>query len=702
MHENKPANRLAGEKSPYLLQHAHNPVDWYPWGNEAFEKARKEDKPIFLSIGYSTCHWCHVMAHESFEDEEVADILNKHYVSIKVDREERPDIDNIYMNVCQAMTGQGGWPLTIIMTPGKEPFFAGTYFPKKDRWGRAGLLDILEQIAGLWQKDREHIYDISRRVTEAVKKIGETRPGELTKHVLDEAFEQFSARFDDEFGGFGSAPKFPAPHNLIFLLHYWKDSGEKRALEMVEKTLDCMARGGIYDHIGFGFHRYSTDRRWLVPHFEKMLYDNALIAMVFLEGYQATGNKKYKEVAEEVFSYIERDMTSPEGGFYSAEDADSEGLEGKFYMWTPEEVKNILGDEKGRLFCEVYDITSRGNFEGKNIPNLIKFKADRSPYESDLTNTSEEALRRGDLIETLKECKEKLFDERKKRVRPYKDDKILTSWNGLMIAALVKGARVVGDEKYAFMAKKAMDFILSRLIREDGRLLARYRDGEAAIPAYLDDYAFLVLALLELYETTFDGGYLKKALEMNRQMMELFRDEEKGGLFFYGKDGEELLIRPKEIYDGAIPSGNSVAAYNMLKLSRITGDQNLEEHARRIFNAFAGEVMLHPSAHSFLLTALQFALGASREIVIAGAPDGDDTVEMIQKIHSLYLPDTVAIFHPAGNAGEQIRELIPFIKDMKPLEGKATAYICENFACRPPVTNMDEIERALPVKKILP
>jgi hypothetical protein len=343
MHENKPANRLAGEKSPYLLQHAHNPVDWYPWGNEAFEKARKEDKPIFLSIGYSTCHWCHVMAHESFEDEEVADILNKHYVSIKVDREERPDIDNIYMNVCQAMTGQGGWPLTIIMTPGKEPFFAGTYFPKKDRWGRAGLLDILEQIAGLWQKDREHIYDISRRVTEAVKKIGETRPGELTKHVLDEAFEQFSARFDDEFGGFGSAPKFPAPHNLIFLLHYWKDSGEKRALEMVEKTLDCMARGGIYDHIGFGFHRYSTDRRWLVPHFEKMLYDNALIAMVFLEGYQATGNKKYKEVAEEVFSYIERDMTSPEGGFYSAEDADSEGLEGKFYMWTPEEVKNILG-----------------------------------------------------------------------------------------------------------------------------------------------------------------------------------------------------------------------------------------------------------------------------------------------------------------------------------------------------------------------
>ncbi|MCR4431577.1 MAG: thioredoxin domain-containing protein [Tepidanaerobacteraceae bacterium] len=695
MHENKLANRLAKEKSPYLLQHAHHPVEWHPWCDEAFERARKEDKPIFLSIGYSTCHWCHVMAHESFEDEEVAAVLNKYYVSIKVDREERPDVDNIYMGVCQAMTGQGGWPLTIIMTPSKEPFFAGTYFPKKDSWGRAGLLDILGKIADLWQKDREHIYDISRRVTEAVKKTGETRPGELGEYVLDEAFKQFSARFDDEFGGFGSAPKFPASHNLIFLLHYWKNSGEERALEMVEKTLDCMARGGIYDHIGFGFHRYSVDRWWLVPHFEKMLYDNALIAMAFLEGYQAAGNKKYKEVAEEVFNYIERDMTSPEGGFYSAEDADSEGVEGKFYLWTHEEVKNILGDEKGRLFCEVYDITPQGNFEGKNIPNLIKYKAGRPPYEAYLANTSEAAPRAVDLIEELKDCREKLFNERGKRIRPHKDDKILTSWNGLMIAALAKGARVAGNEKYTFMARKAADFIFSKLVREDGRLLARYRDGEAAIPAYLDDYAFLVWALLELYETTFDAGYLKKALEMNRQMLDLFWDEEKGGLFFYGKDGEELLFRPKEIYDGAIPSGNSVAAYNMLKLSRFTGDQSLEEHARRIFKAFAGEVMLHPSAHSFLLTALQFALGASKEIVIAGVSDADDTEKMIQKIRSRYLPDTVVLLHPAGNAGRNIRELIPFIKDMKPLEGKATAYICENFACLPPVTNMDEIERVL-------
>lgn len=670
-------NRLINEKSPYLLQHAYNPVDWFPWGQEAFEKAKAEDKPIFLSIGYSTCHWCHVMAHESFEDEEVAALLNKHYVSIKVDREERPDIDQIYMGVCQAMTGQGGWPLTIIMTPDKEPFFTGTYFPKKDRWGRAGLMDILGQIAGLWQKDREHIYDISRRVAEAVKKQSESRQGELGKHVVEEAFEQFNTRFDGEYGGFGSAPKFPAPHNLIFLLHYWKESGEKRALEMVEKTLGCMAQGGIYDHIGFGFHRYSTDRRWLVPHFEKMLYDNALLAVAFLEGYQATGNKKYKDVTEEVFTYIERDMTSPEGGFYSAEDADSEGVEGKFYVWTTEEVKRILGEEDGELFCRIYDMTDDGNFEGKNIPNLIK--------------TAENGLPEN----VLQRCREKLFKEREKRPHPHKDDKILTSWNGLMIAALARGARVLQNEKYAIMAKKAVDFIFSKLVREDGRLLARYRDGEAAIPAYLDDYVFLAWGLLELYETTFDVGYLRKALELNRQMLDLFRDEEKGGLFFYGKDGEELLTRPKEIYDGAIPSGNSVAAYNMLKLSRITGDQNLEEHARRIFNAFAGEVILHPSAHSFLMTALQFALGASREIVIAGAIDADDTVEMIWKIHSLYLPDTVAIFHPVDNDGEQIWELIPFIKDMKPLEGKATAYICENFACRPPVMDIDEILKHL-------
>ncbi|MDI3481348.1 MAG: uncharacterized protein PWQ97_1003 [Tepidanaerobacteraceae bacterium] len=631
------------------------------------------------------------MAHESFEDEEVAAILNKHYISIKVDREERPDVDNIYMGVCQAITGQGGWPLTIIMTPDKEPFFAGTYFPKRDSWGRAGLLDILEQIADLWQKQRQHIYDISRRVTEAVKKTDETRPGELGEHVLDEAFKQFFARFDGEFGGFGSAPKFPAPCNLIFLLHYWKNSGEERALEMVEKTLECMARGGIYDHIGFGFHRYSTDRRWLVPHFEKMLYDNALIAMAFLECYQATGKKEYMDVVEEVFNYIERDMTSPEGGFYSAEDADSEGVEGKFYVWTPEEVKNILGDEKGRLFCEIYDITPQGNFEGKNIPNLIKYKAGRTPYESYMTNAFEDAPRMGDLIETLKDCREKLFNEREKRIRPHKDDKILTSWNGLMIAALAKGARVAGNEKYALMAKKAVEFIFSKLVREDGRLLARYREGEAAIPAYLDDYAFLVWALLELYETTFDASYLKKALETNRQMLDLFWDEKSSGLFFYGKDVEELLIRPKEIYDGAIPAGNSAAAYNMLKLARITGDNSLEEHARRIFNAFAGTVIPYPSAHAHLMVALQFALGASREIVIAGVPDADDTLKMIQKIRSHYLPDTVVLLHPAGDAGENIRKLLPFIKDMKPLEGRATAYVCENFACRPPVLDIDEI-----------
>ncbi|HQA48726.1 MAG TPA: thioredoxin domain-containing protein, partial [Bacillota bacterium] len=552
-------NRLIHEKSPYLLQHAHNPVDWYPWGEEAFEKAKLEDKPIFLSIGYSTCHWCHVMERESFEDEEVAKVLNDYYVSIKVDREERPDIDSIYMSVCQAVTGQGGWPLTIIMTPDEKPFFAGTYFPKSGKYGYPGLVELLLRIKDAWDTERDRLVETGSNITEAIKNSPRRIDGEkLGQETAERALRGFRNSFDEVYGGFGGAPKFPTPHNLYFLLRYWKASGNGTALIMVEKTLESMYKGGLFDHIGFGFSRYSTDGKWLVPHFEKMLYDNALLAYAYTEAYQATGKDIYKDIARKIFTYVLRDMTSTGGGFYSAEDADSEGEEGKFYLWQPEEVKEAAGEEDGKLFCDWYGISPAGNFEGKSIPNLIG---------RDLGILYEDKA----LARRLDGVREKLFMYREKRIRPHRDDKILTSWNGLMIAALALGGRAFHSDEYIKAAEAAYGFIQRNLVRGDGRLLARYRDGESAFPAYLDDYAFLVWGLIELYRATFKTGYLKRALELNRDMLDLFWDEREGGLFLYGEDSEQLIMRPKEVYDGALPSGNSVALYNMLRLSRMTG-----------------------------------------------------------------------------------------------------------------------------------
>ncbi|NYE58424.1 thioredoxin domain-containing protein [Carboxydothermus ferrireducens] len=681
-------NRLIHEKSPYLLQHAYNPVDWYPWGDEAFKKALMEDKPVFLSIGYSTCHWCHVMEQESFEDEEVADLLNKHFVAIKVDREERPDVDQIYMTACQAMTGQGGWPLTIIMTPEKKPFFAGTYFPKRSKWGRPGLMEILTEIAKLWETDREQLLTISKRLYEFMQAMPQSKKGDLTEEVLEKAYREFLGRFDSEYGGFGPAPKFPTPHNLIFLLRYWKRTGEEKALFMAEKTLEAMARGGIYDHVGYGFHRYSTDREWLVPHFEKMLYDNALLAYTYLEAYQATKKEKYARVAREVFTYVKRKMTSPEGGFYSAEDADSEGVEGKYYVWTTDEVKKALGPEEGELFCRVYDITPEGNFEGKNIPNLIH--TDLESMEVKVGKSLEE------LTDSLDRMRQKLYQEREKRVLPHKDDKILTSWNGLMIAALAKGARVLQDQELLNMAQNAAEFIFSKLRRDDGRLLARYREGETAVLAYLDDYAFLIWGLIELYEASFEVRYLKLSVELTREMLKLFWDEKHGGLFFTGADGEELITRPKEIYDGAVPSGNSVAALNLLRLGRVLGEDEFLQKAEEILSAFAGKVSEMPSAYSFFLQAYLFYLGPVKEIVIAGEPDGEDTRAMLEKINLAYLPNSVLLFHPIGGAGQEIREIIPHIADKKSLIGeRATVYVCENFSCKAPVVEVEMLEEYL-------
>jgi len=674
MHTNNQPNPLIHEKSPYLLQHAYNPVKWYPWNDEAFAKAKAEDKPIFLSIGYSTCHWCHVMERESFEDQEVAAILNEHYISIKVDREERPDVDTIYMSVCTAMTGHGGWPLTIIMTPDKKPFFAGTYFPKQTMRGLPGLTDILVQVAHAWLHNREELIESSEKIIQAVETSYFSHAGgEINKETLHKAFKYYEKNFDPEYGGFGRAPKFPTPHNLSFLLRYWKMTGEAKALEMVETTLKSMYCGGIYDHIGFGFSRYSTDRQWLVPHFEKMLYDNALLAIAYTEAFQATGKAEYARVVKEIFTYILRDMTSPEGAFYSAEDADSEGEEGKFYVWSPAEVKEVLGEELGDEFCRTYDITDRGNFEGKNIPNLIKTG----------------------LISGYEEAGNSLFLKREDRIHPYKDDKILTSWNGLMIAALAYASRALNEPSLADAAERATAFIKNYLRREDGRLLARYRDGEAAYSAYVDDYAFLIWGLIELFQATYNPEYLIWSLELNEDLIKYFWDQEHGGLYQYGSDVEELITRPKEIYDGAIPSGNSVATLNFLRLARMTGNSELEEKALAQFKAFGGTVHEHPAGYAHFLMALYFHLIPTTEVTIVGDPKAENTRNMIDLVNDGFAPEIILMVKNIDDKGEILTRLVTAVAGREALEGKAVAYVCKNFSCLPPTTDPKKLAELL-------
>lgn len=668
-------NRLADEKSPYLLQHAHNPVDWYPWGEEAFNKAKSEDKPIFLSIGYSTCHWCHVMERESFEDDEVAEVLNNGFVAIKVDREERPDVDQIYMNVCQALNGSGGWPLTIIMTSEQKPFFAATYLPKTDRMGMKGLISTLDDIKKAWNNNRKALLEFGSKVAHTISKQGGGSRREFSSEVIDEAFSQFKSNFDVVHGGFGEEPKFPTPHNLMFLMRYWYKRNDGGGLEMITKTLDSMHRGGIYDHIGYGFSRYSTDREWLVPHFEKMLYDNALLAYTYTEAFKATGIKKYADVASEIFTYILRDMTSKEGGFYCAEDADSEGIEGKFYVWSKAEVMNTLGKERGEKFCKYFDITDRGNFENENIPNLIK----NYPEESE--------------IEFFNKCKSELFKKREIRIHPYKDDKILTSWNGLMIAAMAYGGRSLKNSKYISAAENAVKFIFNNLVDSDGRLLSRYRDGEAGIKAYADDYAFLVWGLIELYESTYKAEYLKKAVQLNDDLIKYFWDEQNGGLFLYGSDSEQLISRPKEIYDGAIPSANSVAALNFIKLSRLTGKYELENKAQEILNAFGAEIESFPMAYSFSLLAVLFLQNKAREITIVSERDDSASKEMLDSINEKYDPFSMVIYYIKGD--KTLESVSNFLREYNTVNGKTTAYICENFSCSEPVTDVNTFRKML-------
>jgi uncharacterized protein YyaL (SSP411 family) len=683
-------NRLAKEKSPYLLQHADNPVHWLPWGDDAFKKATREDKPIFLSIGYATCHWCHVMAHESFEDHEVAEILNTHFVSVKVDREERPDVDKIYMSVCQALTGRGGWPLTVLMTPDAKPFFAGSYFPKTSRMGMPGLMDILRQLADLWQNDQNRILTSGDKIAEAIQPRSGGGPSAPTPDLktLKKAFDQLSRSFDARLGGFGKAPKFPTPHNLTFLLRHDLKHPGTGALQMVEKTLDAMRNGGIFDQIGLGFHRYSVDDQWLVPHFEKMLYDQALLAMAYAECYQATKKEPFGRVTREIFTYVLRDMTDGEGGFYSAEDADSEGEEGLFYVWTPEEISAHLGNEAGALFCRFYNISESGNFEGgKSIPHITL-----SPESF----AEREGIDSKAFLDLLESAREKLFAIRERRIHPLKDDKIITSWNGLMIGALSKGAQALDDTRYARAAEKAAAFILKNLVDHKGRLLRRYREGEAALPAYLDDYAFTVWGLLELYEATFNTHWLEKALLLNREMIDIFWDDTNGGLFFTGKGNERLITQSKEFYDGALPSGNSVAALNFLRLSRMTGDPTLAQTTEKLMDVFSEQVAHYPMAHTQFLGAVDFMVGPTREIVIAGNPEFDTTRAMSKTIREKFIPNKVVMLRPDGTtADEKCVALAPFLADMPAQSGGTTVYICEQYACKAPVTTLEELEAAL-------
>ena len=648
------------------------------------------------------------MERESFEDHEAAAVLNRYFVSIKVDREERPDVDHLYMAFCQALTGSGGWPLTIMMTPEKKPFFAGTYFPKTERYGRPGLMELLEQVGTLWNTSEGKLRESADEIVSAVHS-GRTRTNKPTiqpspwasdvslqngngsasetfqtwgKQIIEKAYENLARSFDARYGGFGNAPKFPTPHTLTFLLRYAEDHPQDKALEMVRKTLDGMALGGIYDHIGFGFARYSTDEKWLIPHFEKMLYDNALLSLAYLESYQFEHRQEDAQKATEIFTYVLRDMTSPEGGFYSAEDADAEGVEGKFHVWTPEEIEDVLGKETATKYCAVYDISSEGNFEGKNNPNLLLGALAKIAHDN--------ALTKDEVLSSLESARQSLFTAREKRIHPHKDDKILTAWNGLMIAALAKGAQVLGKGPYLEAAVNAADFVLTHLVRNDGRLLARYREGDAAYPGYLDDYAFFIWGLLELYSASGKPQYLKTALHLQEELERLFMDEESGGYFLTGSDAEELLFRPKESYDGALPSGNSITALNLLRLARLTGDERWEKKAEQQLLSFRPVLEEHPSGYTAFLQALQFALHPSQELILAGSLETGELPEMRQIFFSEFRPYSSVLYQEGS-----LTEIIPWTKDYPIDPSHVTAYLCQNFTCQRPVQQIVEFKAFL-------
>lgn len=681
-------NRLASESSPYLLQHADNPVDWYPWCDEAFEKAREEDKPVLVSIGYATCHWCHVMAHESFEDDEIAALMNEAFVNIKVDREERPDIDNTYMLVCQMLTGSGGWPLNVFMTPDKKPFYAATYIPRQGRHGRPGMRELIPWISQLWENEREKITDSSEEIISAFQKSNVFEAGDqLDEDILDEAYHQYEQQFDEEYGGFGTLPKFPSPHNLMLLLRYAKRNPDSKALQIVEKTLVGMRIGGLFDHIGWGFHRYSTDRKWLVPHFEKMLYDQALLLMAYTEAWQLTKNELFEQTASEIVAYLLRKMQDEEGGFYSAEDADSEGEEGKFYVWSVSEIREALPTAEAELAIEVFNLTEDGNYKdeatgrrtSKNIPHLQKPAADLA---------KERDMKEEELRSVLNSIRQKLLGVRQERVHPLLDDKILTDWNGLIIAALAKAGKVFQNEDFIVQAERCWQFIKSSMFVGD-KLKHRYRNGDVAIDAHADDYAFLIWGLVQLYEATFESEYLEGAVSLNQEFIGKYWDEEKGGFYFTSETAEELLGRKKEIYDGAMPSSNSVAMMNLLRLGRMIGKTEWEQMADKAQKLFGRDIKKAPTGFGAALQSIEFSIGVSREIVIAGFKDDPDTKKMLRLLQDQFLTGTVVLLNDPGD--DKIKDLASYLSDFEMQDGKATAYVCRDFTCELPTTDPDKM-----------
>jgi uncharacterized protein len=683
-HYRSMSNKLANESSPYLLQHKDNPVDWYPWGPEALKRARDEQRPIFLSIGYSACHWCHVMEHESFEDKQIAAIINERFVPIKVDREERPDLDQIYMNATQMMTGRGGWPMSVFLTPGLKPYYCGTYFPPTARGGMPGFDDVLRAVYDAWLMRRDQVEQMAGQLTDELSRAGQaSAPGNVSRDFIEAAVGQLARSFDAQWGGFGAAPKFPHPMDLQLLLRHWHRTGHAQALEMVRITLDRMAAGGIYDHLGGGFARYSVDARWLVPHFEKMLYDNALLAGVYVEAFQATGASDYARIARETIEYVLRDMTGPEGGFYSAEDADSEGHEGKFYVWTPDEVEAILGDEAGSTFGRVYDVSDAGNFEGANILNLPKTLAQSAAI-----------LGRGvdDLARELAESRAKLFAVREQRVHPGKDDKVIVAWNGLMIDALARAAAALDEPRYASAAAKAADFILTKLVRPDGRLLHTYRNGVAKLDAYLDDYASLANGLMSLYEATFDAKRLEQAARLLDDVLAHFADRQAGGFFYTADDHEQLIARNKDATDASVPSASGMAAYALARLGKFTGDRKYVAAAEGTLTAAAGLMQQAPAAMGQMLLALDFQLGPTFELVLAGDQQEEAVANASKQVRAPFIPNKVLVAASRSAADH------PLLKELlagKADAGEPTLYVCEGFACQEPAKGAAAIAAAI-------
>ena len=675
----KYTNKLINETSPYLLQHAHNPVDWYAWGDEAFERARSEDKPVLVSIGYSACHWCHVMEHESFEDEETAAIMNENFINIKVDMEERPDVDRIYMDFVQMTTGSGGWPLNVFLSPEKLPFFGGTYFPPVNRYNMPSFQRVLTSVADAWKTKRDDLLLSANEVLGEMRRVGlaDTSGESLSVGQLDTAFQSFVRYFDATNGGFGGAPKFPPAMSMEFLLRYYNRTKNENALEIVTKTAVKMAHGGIYDQLGGGFHRYAVDAVWLVPHFEKMLYDNAQLARIYLHIFQATGDEFYKRIAVETLEYVKREMTDAGGGFYSTQDADSEGVEGKFFVWTPPEIEEILGAEDAPIFNFYYDVSEDGNFEEKNILN-VNYTMDATAKALKITP---EKLR-----EVLETGREKLFAEREKRVKPFRDEKVLTAWNGLMLATFAEASAILGRADFLEVAKKNADFILENL-QKDGYLLRTWKDGRAKLNAYLEDYANFADGLTELYQVSGDVKYLQAAKWLADLLITEFWDEENGGFFFTANNHEELLVRKKDYFDNATPSGNSVAADVLLKLAKLTGDERYERFAVTVLRIAATQARRYPQGFGRILSALEFYFNPTKEIVVLGSSD-----ELKSEIWRGFLPNKVVVL--AEKAGENTG-LIPLLQERSQIDGQPTAYVCENFACQRPVTTAEDLREQL-------